>query len=199
MAFVAAIPAVTQAAQNKTVWQGVGTAHAEGMSLAKKLILAPIVIVCIILLIAVLIAIANGAYTMGTLVTFIIGAGGLYGVYWFTQADYTAVQYISQNMQDAPQQTQQGPPPNYYAPQPQQYQYGYQPPPPLAGPAAPPAPRMQPQYPARVVRKPVNPSSQFAASRAALASKGIAEGEGEEFVSDEVDVKKDNETHELIE
>jgi hypothetical protein len=160
-------------------------------SFLMKLILMPMVIIGTILIIAAFIAIANGAYTMGTLITFVIGSGLLGGWYFMTKA---------------PSEPQQGYLPPGYPP------FGYQPQPPGYGypPGYPPQQRYgslrsrpsappQPQSPGRVVSRPVNPNSQYATARAQLEQKGLYEGEGEEFVSDEVDVKKDTESEELIE
>lgn len=161
--------------------------HAEGISFAKKLILAPVVIVCIILIIAVLIAIGNGAYTMGTLITFIIGAGGLYAVYWFTLPD-ESLTTRAHEIEDYQFKAEQR-----YKMMQQQYQPQYQQPPQYPRYQQPqyqqPVQYQQPQYQQQPVQYQQSPRTM----RKPQYSTPVPpiRGKGEEFVSDEVDVKKE--------
>lgn len=181
MAFVAAVPVVAESVSKPTT-----------QSFLMKLILMPVVIICVILIIASLIAVGNGAYTMGTLITFIIGAGGLVGYYYMTKIPSEALQ--------GPQGTPQG----YYGPPPG---YGYQQPQPmyrqqprqLGYATQPPRRRSNPQLMGSQPNVPRPRQPQYAQARQSQQSTPRVEGEGEEYVADEVDVKKENKPKELIE
>lgn len=152
-----------QAAQNKTVWQGLGATQAEGLSLAKKVILIPVIIVCIILIIAALIAVGNGAYTIGTLITFSLGVGGLVAAYWVTRPDYTAAQYFAQTMHENPQLTHQIQQSNYNNSIPN-----------------------SPKYSNKSNIPLVNSPTQYT-NKSKFSKRGTAEGEGTEHVSNLID------------
>jgi len=92
-------PAALEAAKSKEV-------HRTGTSLFKMAFAGPIAIVSIILLISALIAIGNGAYTMGTMIVFLLACAGFYSIHWL----------FSEPPQYAPPQPQYAP--QQYAPQP---------------------------------------------------------------------------------
>lgn len=96
--------------------------HNFGFGVVKTLVLIPFIIVSIILLIAALIAIGNGAYTMGTFITFLIGGAMLYGCYWvISGAGSIANEHVEPHY--APQQQYYQPSQQYYPPQQYQQQY----------------------------------------------------------------------------
>jgi len=102
-------PAALELAQNKEV-------HKTGTSLFKMAFAGPIAIVSIILLISALIAIGNGAYTMGTMIVFLLACAGFGSIYWlFSEPG----QNVSQ--QQYPQQYQQQYRQQYQQPYQQQY------------------------------------------------------------------------------
>lgn len=103
-ALVMLAPAALEVAQSKEV-------HKTGSNLFKMGIAGPIAIVSIILLISALIAIGNGAYTMGTFIVFLLACAGFYSIHWL----------FSETPEYMPPQPQYMPQPQY-APQQQYYQ-----------------------------------------------------------------------------
>jgi hypothetical protein len=115
--------AALDAAGNKQVYK-------TGSSLIKFGLAVPIATVSVILLIAALIAVGNGAYTIGTFITFLIGACGFAFIYWlFSGVDPADApppqQFQQQQFQQQPQFQQQQQP--QFQQQYQQPQYQQQP------------------------------------------------------------------------
>ena len=143
---VALIPVALEAADKMTATADrrnvLRQGHNLGFGFFKTLLLMPVIIVGIIILFGSLIAVGNGAYTMGTFIAFLIGAAMVAGPIWLIRSAGSVEleqpdarpsdprsyqqQWQPQQNQWAPQQNQWAPPQNQWAP-PQNQQYGQSP------------------------------------------------------------------------